>query len=69
MKTWLSIITLVLFTQSAAFAADGMEELMFTSGKIYNAIVVAMVVLLGIFFYLVRLDRKVSTLEKEIKES
>jgi uncharacterized membrane protein len=69
MKTWLSIIVLVGMFQQQAFAAGSMEELMFSSGKIYNAITVAMVVLVGVFLYLVKIDRKVSKLEKDMKES
>lgn len=68
MKTWISLLVVILITQTPAFAAGNMEEIMFSSGKIYNAIAVAMVVLLGIFFYLIKLDRKVSKLEKEINE-
>lgn len=66
MKTWISLLVVILITQTPAFAAGSMEEIMFASGKIYNAIAVAMVVLLGIFFYLIKLDKKVSKLEKEI---
>lgn len=68
MKTWISLLAIILFTQTPAFASGTMEEIMFASGKIYNAIAVAMVVLVGIFFYLIKLDRKVSKLEKEINE-
>ena len=36
-------------------------------GKIYVVIAVVIVILLGIFIYVARLDRKISTLEKELK--
>ena len=61
-----SIALLPLFISQPVMANDALTETMFQSGKIYNAIIVAMIVLLGIFFYLVRLDRKVSAMEKEI---
>lgn len=66
MNKFLSLIVLLLSANMAK--ANGMEDLMFASGKIYNAIAVAFVVLIGIFLYLLKLDRKVSRIEKEIKE-
>ena len=36
-------------------------------GKIYVVVVVAVVILLGIFVYVARLDRKITRFEKEIK--
>jgi hypothetical protein len=41
--------------------ADGMRQ----SGKIYVVIAVILTILAGLIFYLVRLDRKISRLEKE----
>ncbi len=49
-------------------AASQMEETMFQSGKIYTFLTVALVVLAGIFFYLLRLDRRLGKLENEIKD-
>ncbi len=49
-----------------ANAATQMEETMFKSGKIYTFLTVALVVLGGIFVYLIRLDKKVGNLEKEL---
>ncbi|RXK50957.1 CcmD family protein [Aquirufa rosea] len=37
-------------------------------GKIYVVIAVVLVILAGLFIYLISLDRKVSALEKEIKK-
>ena len=48
-------------------AASQMEETMFKSGKAYTFLTVALVVLAGIFLYLLRLDKKVSKLEKEME--
>ena len=36
-------------------------------GKIYVVVAVVVVILLGIFVYVARLDRKITTLEKELK--
>lgn len=44
-----------------------MEELMFSSGKIYVVVGVVSIILTGIFIYLIWIDRKVSKMENEIK--
>lgn len=49
-------------------AASQMEETMFKSGKAYTFLTVALVVLGGILVYLIRLDKKVSKMEKEMGE-
>jgi CcmD family protein len=36
-------------------------------GKIYVVVAVVVVILLGIFVYVARLDRKITSLEKELK--
>lgn len=45
-----------------------MEELMFSSGKIYVVVGVVSIILTGIFTYLIWIDRKVAKMEKEIKD-
>lgn len=37
------------------------------NGKIYVVIAVALIILLGLLFYVSRLDRKISKYEKEVK--
>lgn len=50
--------------QSAAKPAVGMADQMRSDGRIYVVIAVMLTILLGITLYLVRLDRKISRLEK-----
>lgn len=38
-----------------------------SNGKIYVVVVVVLIILIGLLLYLVRLDRKIGKLEKEIK--
>lgn len=45
-----------------------MEELLFSSGKIYVVVGVVSVILIGIFTYLIWIDRKVSKMEKSMKQ-
>ena len=67
MKKSLLCICLLLST-IVMFAQNGdvqMADTMRSNGKIYVVFAVALVILVGIFLYLIRLDRKVSKLEKE----
>ena len=41
-----------------------MAELMRSNGKIYVVVAVVVIILAGLFFYLVQLDRKLTRLEK-----
>ena len=58
----LSIFTLFIFLANAQGIemADKMKE----SGKIYVVIAVMLTILAGLVLYLIRLDRKISKLEK-----
>jgi len=44
---------------------DTMASLMRSNGKIYVVVAVVLSILLGLIAYLIRLDRKISKLEKE----
>jgi CcmD family protein len=44
-----------------------MADVMRSNGKIYAVVAILVVILLGIVLYLVRLDRKISKLEKETR--
>ena len=65
MKLILSSI-LIMLTALPAFAQEVASENLFReSGKIYVVVSVLAIIFLGIFVYLVKLDRKISKLEKE----
>lgn len=53
-----------------AQAADQpeMADALRQSGKIYVVVVVVFIIVAGLLLYLVRLDRKVSRLERELEE-
>ena len=53
------------YQNSGVEMADGMRQ----SGKIYVVVGVVFAIFAGIVFYLVRLDKKVSLLEKEVAEN
>lgn len=42
---------------------------LYQSGKIYVVVIVAAIIMLGILVYLLTIDRKLSKLEKEIKNN
>ena len=70
----LSLLPLLLFTAATALAqapgpeapemADGLRQ----SGKIYVVVAAVVIIVAGLLFYLVSLDRKVSRLEQEINK-
>jgi hypothetical protein len=71
MKKWnLLLLTLLLFIQRT-FAQEGasmveMADQLRADGKIYVVVGVLLVILIGVFFYLIRLDGKIGRVEKEL---
>ena len=57
-----------LTAQDAAAPISPLEQTMYNSGKIWVVVAVAAVILVGIFAYLVRVDRAVSHLEEEMNQ-
>lgn len=55
--------------QAPAVAADQpeMADALRANGKIYVVVLVIVIILSGLLLYLVRLDRKVSRLEREVE--
>jgi CcmD family protein len=70
-KTTILLIALVLSTSGFAQEAQAPVEMadgLYQSGKIYVVVTVLAVIMAGIIGYLIMLDRKISKLEKEIKQ-
>ena len=70
---WLLVLlALPAIAQTAATAAANdtpeMADALRQSGKIYVVVLVILIILSGLLLYLVRLDRKVSQLERELRE-
>jgi CcmD family protein len=56
------------FAQAAATADQPeMADALRASGKIYVVVLVIVIIISGLLLYLVRLDRKVSRLEREVE--
>ncbi|MCZ2484574.1 CcmD family protein [Aquirufa antheringensis] len=66
MKAFL-LLLLLSFTASAQASDIEMADQFRADGKIYVVIAVVSVVLMGLFAYLFRLERKVTDLEKRSK--
>ena len=58
----MAMITVFANAQDAAAEAT---DVMKTNGKIYVVMAVVIVIVLGLFIYLINLDRKIAKLEKE----
>ena len=66
-KKIIALVALILVWVSG-FAQDKkveMADLMRSNGRIYVVVAVILTILAGLILYLVRLDRKISKLEKE----
>lgn len=62
----LLLLAPLAFAQATEQAPDMADDLR-ASGKIYVVVAVVAIIVLGLLGYLISLDRKVSRLEKEIK--
>ncbi|MGI4833318.1 MAG: CcmD family protein [Janthinobacterium lividum] len=60
--------TLAQATVSSPADQPAMADALRQSGKIYVVVLVVFIIVSGLLVYLVRLDRKVSRLEKEVGE-
>ena len=64
MKKLTAIFTLLFFSFFVNAQDVNMADVMKENGKIYVVIAVMLTILAGLVLYLVRLDRKISRLEK-----
>ncbi len=74
MKKIISLISFILVFSLNLFAQQSvdqnaveMADQLRADGKIYVVVGVVLIVLIGIFIYLTRLDGKISKIEKELK--
>lgn len=69
-KLTVLVIFFILFSKKI-FSNNSLEmdNFMRSSGKIYVVIAVLLLIFVGIIIYLIRIDKKVSKLEKQIRNS
>lgn len=65
---FMAFLSASLSAQDASVPISSLEQTMYNSGKIWVVVAVAAVILVGIFAYLVRIDRAVNHLEKEMHQ-
>jgi CcmD family protein len=65
MKKMLSLLIALLASANLFAQEVEMADALRADGKIYVVVAVLSVVLAGILFYVIRLDRKITRLEKE----
>lgn len=64
-KTTLLLLSFIAFISNVSLAQDNaIEQTFHESGKINVVVAVVMVIFIGIIFYLIKLERKISKLEK-----
>ncbi len=69
MKKNLTVLSIVMISLSTAFAQEvEMADTMRSEGKIYVVVAVAFLSLAILSFYMIRIERKVTKLEKEMKK-
>lgn len=61
------VLSFLLLLLNYAVFAQSMADEMRSNGKIYVVVAVLTTIFIGIVLYLIRLDRKLSKLEKETK--
>ncbi|MGV3768308.1 MAG: CcmD family protein [Chitinophagaceae bacterium] len=61
----LLLCSLAMVAQPVTDAVPEMADTMRSNGKIYVVVAVVITILAGVFFYLLRLERKINKLEKE----
>jgi uncharacterized integral membrane protein len=64
----INFLLLLLLVSISCQAQNGMEEYFFASGKIKVVIAIVVTVLVGLFFFLFALERRISKLEKNKKD-
>jgi len=65
------LLLFIVFAATTAFAQDDkveMANVMRSNGKIYIVVTICLTILVGLFFYVFTLDRKISKFEKSNKE-
>jgi CcmD family protein len=60
------LLTTIAHTQENV-ANPGNADLMRSNGKLYVVVAVVITILVGLFFYVFNLDRKISRMEKGVK--
>ncbi len=69
LKNLIALLIIPIFNTGAYASSVEMADVMRANGKIYVVVSVLAIIFLGLISYLLMLDRKLSRIEKEIKEN
>jgi purine-cytosine permease-like protein len=64
-RWWLFVVGMFLSVIANAQDKPEMADVMRSNGKIYVVVAVCLTILLGLFFYLIIIDRKITKIENE----
>lgn len=59
------LLSVILFAQTGSQQTETMADTMRSNGKIYVVVAVILTILFGLIAYLIRLDKKISLIERE----
>ncbi len=65
----LTLFSILIFGAAQAQQAPEMADVLRSNGKIYTVVAVCLTILFGLFLYVFSIDRKISRLEKDQKQS
>jgi len=73
MKTKLLIFLFLIFgsnlaAQTNSIESETMADIMRSNGKIYVVVAVVATILIGLIAYMIKVEKKISTLEKDLKK-
>lgn len=69
MKKLKYLFLFMMLVSMPTFAQNQVEEFFRTDDKFYVVVAVLAIIVAGLLFYVIRLDRKVTNLEKNIKHT
>jgi CcmD family protein len=69
MKKLKYLFLLMMLTSLPTFAQNQVEEFFRTDDKFYVVVAVLAIIMVGLLFYIIRLDRKITHLEKNTKHN
>ena len=69
-KITLSLVCMILtISTMQAQAGSGFDSMMLSNGKIYTVVGVLLIIFIGIIIYLFNTDRKLKSIENQIKSN
>jgi uncharacterized membrane protein YkvI len=68
MKPIITIILLIVTSTHSLLAQSGVDDFFRSTGKIYTVLGVVVILFLVLIIYLIRLEKKISNIEKQLND-